>query len=240
MNIYDLSRNLFDYSFANPEKIKPNHIAIYFFAIEHCNRLGWKEKFGLPTTMVMEAIGIKSYNTYITALNELVDLGFINMVEKSKNQYSSNIVALSNFNKAHDKALDKALIKHTTKHTIKQHESNCSIDKQIYNITNTPIYKFTIDERKLKFSETLKPFLEIYGKEMILKFYQYWTEPNKSNTKFRQEMEKTWDIQRRLNTWASNDKNFDKTKNDSKFQHNSEVASNVINYFNNKTNENAI
>lgn len=244
MNIYDLSRNLFDYSFANPEKIKPNHIAIYFFAIEHCNRLGWKDKFGLPTTMVMEAIGIKSYTTYISALNDLVDIGFIKMIEKSKNQYSSNIIALPIFDKALGKALDKALIKHTSKHLIKQcestHQSIVSIDKQIYKSTNTPIYKFTIDDRKLKFSDSLKPFLEIYGKEMLTQFYNYWTEPNKSNTKFRQEMEKTWDLTRRLNTWASNDKSFKNTKKDSKFQHNSSVANNVSEYFKNKKNENAI
>jgi hypothetical protein len=126
MNSYDLSRKWFDWSFENPERINPNHTALYFFIIEHCNRLGWKEKFGLPTTMAKEAIGIRSYNTYINTLNDLVQFGFINLIEKSKNQYSSNIVALSNFNKAPDKALDKAMIKHETK----QHESIDSINKQ--------------------------------------------------------------------------------------------------------------
>ena len=126
MNSYNLSRKWFDFCFINPEKIKPNHTALYFFAIEHCNRLGWKQKFGFPTTMVMEAIGIKSYNTYINTLNDLVEFGFIEMIERSKNQYSANIIALSNFNKALDKALDKAFIKHNTK----QSESIDSIDKQ--------------------------------------------------------------------------------------------------------------
>lgn len=126
MNGYELSRNWFDWCFENPEKISPNHSALYFFCIEHCNRLGWKEKFGLPTTMAKEAIGIRSYNTYIKTLNELVEFGFIKMIEKSKNQFSSNIIALSNFDKAVNKALDKALIKHKTK----QRESIDSIDKQ--------------------------------------------------------------------------------------------------------------
>lgn len=134
MNSYELSRNFFDYCFDNPEKIKPNHIALYFFTIEHCNRLGWKEKFGLPTEMAKSAIGIHSYNTYIKTLNELVEWGFIKMIVKSKNQYSSNIVALSNFNKATNKALDKAIIKHSIKHDTKQGESTVqsidSIDKQ--------------------------------------------------------------------------------------------------------------
>jgi len=130
MNGYDLSRTWFNFCFENPEKIKPNHTALYFFAIEHCNRLGWKQKFGLPTTMAKEAIGIKSYNTYINTLNELVEWGFIKMLEKSKNQYSSNIIALSKFDKALDEALDKALIKHTTKQSESTGESIDSIVKQ--------------------------------------------------------------------------------------------------------------
>ena len=160
MNSYDLSRKWFDWSFENPERINPNHTALYFFIIEHCNRLGWKEKFGLPTTMAKEAIGIRSYNTYINTLNDLVEFGFVKLIEKSKNQYSSNIIALSNFDKAHDKALDKALIKHGTK----QRESIDSINKQetkeqIYIPEFTEFLQFAIeqisninkDEVKLKY-----------------------------------------------------------------------------------------
>jgi hypothetical protein len=137
MDIFKLSRTWFDWCFENPEKIKPNHSALYFFCIEHCNRLGWKEKFGLPTTMAKEAIGISSYNTYINTLNDLIDWGFIKLIEKSKNQYSSNIIAISKFNKALDKALDKALIKHSIKHVSKQSESIDSIDIQETNIQET-------------------------------------------------------------------------------------------------------
>jgi hypothetical protein len=137
MDIFKLYRNFWDFAFENPEKIKPNHIAIYSFAIEHCNRLGWKKKFGLPSTMTMEAVGIKSYNTYISAFNDLVEFGFIELVEKSKNQYSSNIIALSKFDKANNKALDKALIKHTTKQSESTGESISSIDIQETSIQET-------------------------------------------------------------------------------------------------------
>ena len=131
MNGYELSRHWFDWCFLNPEKIKPNHTALYFFCVEHCNRLGWKEKFGLPTTMAKEAIGIRSYNTYIQTLNELEAFGFIKLIERSKNQYSSNIIALSKFDKALDKALDKAFIKHVIKQQESTSESIDSIDKPL-------------------------------------------------------------------------------------------------------------
>jgi hypothetical protein len=126
MNSYELSRKFWDFAFENPDRIKPIHSAIYFFAIEHCNRLGWKEKFGLPSQMVMEAIGVKNWRTYSQGLNELIDFGFIKLLEKSTNQYSSNIIAIVNFTKADTKALDKALQKHGTK----QGQSIVSIDKQ--------------------------------------------------------------------------------------------------------------
>jgi hypothetical protein len=126
MNSYELSRRFWDFAFENPDRIKPIHAAIYFFAIEHCNRLGWKEKFGLPSQMVMEAIGVKNWRTYSQGLNELIEFDFIKLIEKSTNQYSSNIIAIVNFTKADTKALDKALQKHGTK----QGQSIDSIDKQ--------------------------------------------------------------------------------------------------------------
>lgn len=149
INGYDLSRAWFDWCFENPERISPNHTALYFFIIEHCNRLGWKKKFGLPTTMAKEAIGIKSYNTYIKTLRELVAFGFVEMIEVSKNQYSSNIVALSKFNNAPNNALDKALIKHTSKQSESTRQSIDSIDKPI---TNKPI---TNNNNKFNFKKAL-------------------------------------------------------------------------------------
>lgn len=163
MNSYELSRDFWDFAFENPEKIKPNHCAIYFFAIEHCNRLGWKEKFGFPTTMVMDAVGIKSYNTFLNGLNELVEFGFIKMVERSKNQYSANIIALSKFDKALDKALDKAFIKHDTKQSESTVQSIDSIDKPIYNKPNNnntnPTQKFLN-----WFNQKIKQHKNILGK----------------------------------------------------------------------------
>ena len=142
MDYFKITRYFWDFAFENPEKIKPNHCALFLFIVEHCNRLGWKEKFGLPTTMTKDAIGIRSYNTYIQTLNDLVNFGLIILIERSKNQYSSNIVALSNYNKALDKALDKALIKHDTKQSESTIQSIDSINKPITNKQNTiiPLY----------------------------------------------------------------------------------------------------
>lgn len=131
MNGYELSRTWFDWCFENPDKISPNHTAIYFFALEHQNRLGGKEKFGFPSQMTMEALGIKKHQTYIKYFNDLVDWKFINLIQKSTNQYSANIISINkNANTKNGKALDKAFIKHMAKQTENNGQSNSSIDKQ--------------------------------------------------------------------------------------------------------------
>lgn len=153
MDIYSLSRQFFDWTYENTEKAKPNHIALYFFIIEHNNRLGWKEKFGLPSSMAKEAIGIKSYNTYSETFKDLVNWGFIKVIQESKNQFSSTIISISNPKKGllkNKSALDKALIKHGTKHkesTVQSTgESIDSIDIQVYNNTNLPINNILLEK----------------------------------------------------------------------------------------------
>tara|TARA_R110002167_G_C12517817_1_gene637898 strand:+ start:268 stop:894 length:627 start_codon:yes stop_codon:yes gene_type:complete len=202
-NGYELSRAWFDFCFENPEKIKPNHTAVYFFAIEHCNRLAWKFKFGFPSTMAMEAIGIKSYNTYIKTLTDLVDWGFIKMVEKSKNQYSSNIISLGGALLKNNKALDKALIKHATKQSESTGESIVSINKQDNkeqdnNVTN-PFKKWDINVfwENIVESSIDKGLTE----KSVKDFYLYWTEADEKG-KMRFQLEKTWDTKRRLARWS--------------------------------------
>jgi hypothetical protein len=103
-DIYSLNRAFWDFAFENTGKIKPNHIAVYQFSIEHCNRLGWKKQFGFPTSMVLDATGIKSYSVYKSTFDDLVNYGFFKVIEYSKNQYSSNIIALVENYKANSKA----------------------------------------------------------------------------------------------------------------------------------------
>ena len=161
INGYDLSRNWFDWCFENPDKITPTHTAIYFFAIEHCNRLGWKSKFGFPTQMAMDALGIKNWRTFSKAFNEIVEFGFIEVVEKSRNQYSANVIAIVKNTKANTKAYTKATQKHIQKQSSSTYSSTAHIDKPITiepnnQLTNKQYYSF--DE-----------FWEAYGKKVDYK-----------------------------------------------------------------------
>lgn len=66
----------------------------------------------------------------------------------------------------------------------------------------------TLPKRKEEFYNSLVPYFEQYGKETVLSFFTYWTEPNRSHTKMRYELEKTWDVSLRLATWAKRETQF--------------------------------
>lgn len=219
MNWYDLSRAWFEYSFNNPEKINPWHSAVYFFAIEHCNRLWWKEKFWFPSQMVMEAVWIRNWRTYSKYLQDLVEWGFIEMIEKSKNQYSSNIIAIVKNTKATTKALDKALSKHSTKHS----QSTASIYKQVTTnkkqetiVVATKVAHPKNLESYIKEKIDIKYFTVEYqsNQDYIIKqlqeFYLYWSEKKPNWKKERWEMQKTFDVTRRFHKWLANNSKWNK------------------------------
>lgn len=161
---YSLSRAWFDFCFENPERIRPIHTAIYMFAIEHCNRLGWKAKFGFPTSMVMEAIGMRKYQSYIKAFREIVDWGFFDLIEQSRNQYSSNIISLSCPKSAlskKGKALDKAFIKHGSKQMKSSGQSTSQSMGQSKDSINKPINQEQLySEKTSKNKKFKKPTIE--------------------------------------------------------------------------------
>lgn len=125
-NGYALSRQWFDYAFENPDMVTPNHHALYFWAIELCNRLAWKDKFGLPTTYSMEALGIKSYKTYKKTLDDLIKWGFIKLIQKARNNHTSNIIELVKFTNSHTKSMPSQVPNQVQVND----QVNASIDKQ--------------------------------------------------------------------------------------------------------------
>lgn len=66
--------------------------------------------------------------------------------------------------------------------------------------------------RKDSFLSMLKSFSSRYPESMLTDFFNYWTELNPSGNKMRFEMQRTWETSKRLATWAKNDLNFSKTK----------------------------
>jgi hypothetical protein len=68
----------------------------------------------------------------------------------------------------------------------------------------------TLTERQIDFGIELKTYVEKYGNTMCKDFFDYWTESNANGKKMRFEMEKVFDVKRRLATWKSRQKTFNK------------------------------
>ena len=67
----------------------------------------------------------------------------------------------------------------------------------------------SIEDRIVDFKKSVQSISDISDEDKE-NFFLYWTEKNKSGSKFRAEMEKTFSIPLRLKRWASN--NFNKQK----------------------------
>jgi len=74
--------------------------------------------------------------------------------------------------------------------------------------------KNNISNRRDKFVFEVLTF--DYEESILNGFIDYWTEPNKSNTKMKYELNKTWSTKLRLKTWANNQKKWDKPKSNKK------------------------
>ena len=68
--------------------------------------------------------------------------------------------------------------------------------------------KKLMEGRRLEFYNSLVPYVQMYGKAMVRNFFDYWSEPNKSGTQMRYELERTWSLGLRLGTWNRKEKNY--------------------------------
>ena len=80
------------------------------------------------------------------------------------------------------------------------------------------VIKERINKNTLSKSEKFKDevFSYDYSKSMLESFYDYWSEPNKSKTKERWQLQPTFEIGRRLKTWEKRERGFNKKNTMSK------------------------
>ena len=92
-------------------------------------------------------------------------------------------------------------------------EELISLNKEMLSILkgSTPIKKpsLTFEERKKDFKANLFIACKqgdgyLYSNQTMKEFYDYWVEHSVDGKKMRFEMEKVFDIKRRIDTWARN------------------------------------
>ena len=91
--------------------------------------------------------------------------------------------------------------------TAMQPHSNGNASKVKYS----KVDKSKLNKRIEDFKKSINDIKDI-SKEDKNDFFLYWTEMNKSGTKFRAELEKTFDVSRRLKRWANNGFNKQKSR----------------------------
>ena len=66
---------------------------------------------GLPSSVTMEATGIRNYKTYRKCIKDLAQFGFIKIISEAINQHQAMVVAWGKNTKADTEALTEALSK---------------------------------------------------------------------------------------------------------------------------------
>lgn len=93
----------------------------------------------------------------------------------------------------------------------KQNNSGIGIGEGIGIIKeNTNVSKkaeLSLEQSKADFKESIKPFVEKYGSNMCNDFFEYWTETTPDGKKMRYQLQKTWEIGRRLARWYKQNQN---------------------------------
>ena len=64
----------------------------------------------------------------------------------------------------------------------------------------------TVEQKKEMFIETMKPFVDEYERDMLNKFYRYWTK--EEGTRLKYELQDTWNLSHRLSNWKRNDEEY--------------------------------
>jgi hypothetical protein len=72
--------------------------------------------------------------------------------------------------------------------------------------------KDTLPQREYEFKRKCCEFIPAYNLQMIQEFFSWWSEKNKTETKMKWELERTFEISKRLATWAKREKEFKNNK----------------------------
>ena len=139
-------------------------------------------------------------NTISLWIKELKEYNFINveLIYKGKEiiERRIKIIISEGYHEKRDEGIPKNAVDNNTR----------------FNTTSIPIIK-----RRILFEELVLQVDDV-ADDIKKEFCNYWTEPNHSNTKLKFEMEKTWDLEKRLKRWINNSKKWDKPIKNSKVE----------------------
>lgn len=161
-----------------------------------------------------------SERTIRTCLQKLQETGEITV--EASNRFS--LITICNYDSYQEREIESVQQTSNQRPTTDQQTSTTKeyIDSSVEESNKTKITrpKKTKEEvvadtkrRMSEFYNSLIPYVKVYGKEMVRSFYDWWSETNKSGSRMRWEMEKTWVLEKRLQYWSRNEKSYSTKSN---------------------------
>jgi hypothetical protein len=166
-----LTRAWFEFSCENIDKVNSNHTAMYLYLVDFFNYNKWPDKLGLPTDWTMQKLGIKNYKTYKKTLDDLISFNKIELVQKSYNNHTSNIIRLIEVVK-NTKANTKAHTKASTKATAKADTISLLAYINIETINNKTIK--LINENAELLNQCLESWINNHSQASNKDFEKAW------------------------------------------------------------------
>lgn len=145
---------------------------------------------------------------------------FIQKENENEKENLSPTPPIKEKDKEKEKASPQPSLRKKEKHSLsesgKTKESNVSFSSVAGATSDAPKdlkkeierKKKLMEGRRVEFYNSLVPYVQMYGKAMVRNFFDYWSEPNKSGTQMRYELERTWSLNLRLGMWNRKEKNY--------------------------------
>lgn len=198
-------------------RLKGNDLVVFLYLLTHADTEGVCDT---SYAILSHELGLSVQNLR-TITNRLRATGEI--VSTSTNKITH--VTICNY-----ESYTQNKLKHQQAKSISTNKQN-SKEKSELMIVPAKSIEDKLEKDKKEFYNSLIPYVQTYGKSVVREFYDYWTETNKSMTKMRFQLEKTWDTSKRISRWARNNKqinniNYGRTETNSQKFDDSVAASN--------------
>jgi hypothetical protein len=118
----------------------------------------------------------------------------------------TTVISILNWSKYQISTEQIQAIKSISNSTFSDYDSEQLPEQTPNNLRTDKNVKNDKEVRKISFADKVVAFS--YPKSMLEDFIGYWTESNENENKMRFEMEKVFDIKRRLKNWADNQNKF--------------------------------
>lgn len=200
------------------------HVWIYFLLKANYQDSKW-HGIDIPRGSFVTSIDTISKDTHLsvreirTCLNKLKTTGEVTI--KATNRYSVITICKYDIYNSVDAESDKPSDtqqdkQETSKRQTRDKQATTDNNNKEYKETKEEIIKentdvskkndFSLDKAREKFKTSIKPYVGKYGNDMCNDFFEYWTEPTQNGKKMRYQLERTWEIGRRLARWNHNKK----------------------------------